>query len=210
MLVLVRYRTRAIIQYGTSTRTVDPSPRPGGLPRLSCCYLQDLEELLLVRTNPAPEHRGPKTLQTEPRTPDAPQAPARPRPTRTQGPPLPGPPLPACRVPGSVLCGIVCLWSGALVVEVPSTTREPSFSDGMRSGFVRYEFSMHSRFVRYAFGIRSGCLPSCLLPPCMRVGRTVLYCTTVHVDTVDLIFGRHAFGICCDAAAMRRSHIQSL
>ena len=49
--------------------------------------------------------------------------------------------------------------------------REPSLSDGVRSGFVRDLFET-----------RSGCLPSCL-PPCM------------HVDTGALIVGRDAFGI---------------
>ena len=46
-----------------------------------------------------------------------------------------------------------------------------------RTFSVRDSFGMRSVCVRYAFEIRSGCLSSCL-PPCMRVGRTVLYCCT--------------------------------
>ena len=60
---------------------------------------------------------------------------------------------------------------------------------------------MRSVCVRYAFEIRSGCLSSCL-PPCMRVGRTVLYCTTCkygspHSRTgcVRDMFAMHSVGV---------------
>ena len=41
-------------------------------------------------------------------------------------------------------------------------------------GSPHFRFGMRSVCVRYAFGMRSGCLSS-FLPPCMRVGRTVLH-----------------------------------
>ena len=95
--------------------------------------------------------------------------------------------------------------------------REPSLSDGVRSGFVRDLFresfgmpaflpaSLHAcrygsphcrtgcvrEYVRdsfgISFGIRSGCLPASL--------QVVRYCTALHVDTGALIVGRGAFGI---------------
>ena len=60
----------------------------------------------------------------------------------------------------------------------------------------RDAFVIFSGFVWDSFEIRSGCLSSCL-PPCMRVGRTVLYCTTCRYGSLrePSFFGRDAFGM---------------
>ena len=71
-------------------------------------------------------------------------------------------------------------------------------SPHFRTGCVRNLFALRSVCVRDSFEFRSGCLPSCLPAPCMRVGRTVLYCTACRYGSPHFRTGcvRYGFAMC--------------